>query len=364
MSTSVPKRDAQPLCVSWKVFDIMDMMNQIKPFGAIQGTDVPLITLSDGSVSVELIPYGAAIRAIRVPDRNGTMTDICLGYDTIEDYQHHDACFGGTIGRCANRIGGARFSIHGQEYRVTANEGDNQLHGGEMGFHRKLWAYTCFGNSAAFTLDSPDGEEGFPGNLHTEVTYTLENGSLTIDFRAVSDKDTVVNLTNHAYFNLAGHDGGPVQDHVLTVRAGYYTPAGPGNIPTGEILPVLGTPLDLQGGAALGQRFADPFLASSRGYDHNFVLDATDAPAATLYCPRTGIALEMHTTLEGMQLYTSGFLTERRGMNGIIYGPAHGVCLEPQHFPDAVNHVEFPSPILHAGEEYRHTIRYRFFTIE
>lgn len=342
----------------------MDMTYQIKPFGAVEGQDVPRIILSDSAVSVELIPYGAAIRAIQVPDRDGNITDICLGYDTLEEYQHHDACFGGTIGRCANRIGGARFTISGQEYRLTANEGANQLHGGKVGFHQKLWAYTCKENSVTFTLDSPDGEEGFPGNLHVEVTYTLENSTLTIDYRAVPDKDTVVNLTNHAYFNLAGHDGGPVRGHVLTVRAGHYTPAGPGNIPTGEILPVIGTPLDLQEGTVLGEQLADPFLASSRGYDHNFVLDRVDAPAAKLYCPRTGIALEMHTTLEGMQLYSSGFLTQRRGKNGAVYGPSHGLCLEPQHFPDAVNHVEFPSPILRAGEEYHQSIRYRFFTIE
>ena len=340
------------------------MLKITKSFGAVEGQDVPLITLSDGAVTVELIPYGAAIRAIRVPDREGKGTDICLGYDTIEEYQRHDACFGGTIGRCANRIGGARFSIGGREYRVTANEGDNLLHGGRTGFHQKLWAYACGENSVVFTLYSPDGEEGFPGNLHVEVTYTLENSTLTMDYRAVSDRDTVVNLTNHAYFNLAGHKGGPVQDHVLTVQAGHYTPAGPGNVPTGEILPVSGTPLDLRTGAVLGERLADPFLASTRGYDHNFVLDATDTPAAKLYCPRTGIALEMSTSLEGMQLYTAGFLTRRTGMDGATYGPVHGVCMEPQHFPDAVNHPEFPSPILPAGEEYHQQICCRFFTME
>ena len=182
-----------------------------------------------------------------------------------------------------------------------------------------------------------------------------------MDYRALSDADTVVNLTNHAYFNLAGHDGGVVADHQLTVHAAAYTPAGAGNVPTGEILSVEGTPLDLRTGAALGDRLEDAFLAGSRGYDHNYVLDQGTAAAAELWCPRTGIGLELHTTLPGMQLYTAGFLTERTGKSGVVYGPHHAVCLEPQFFPDAVNHDNFPSPVLKAGAEYHQTIRYRFF---
>lgn len=337
-------------------------MVQIKPFGTLLGQDVPLIVLSDATVSVELIPYGAAVRSILVPDRNGNMTDICLGYETLEEYQQQDACLGGIIGRCANRIGGARFTIDGREYHVTANEGANQLHGGNVGFHKKLWAYTYGDSCVTFTLDSPDGEEGFPGSLHVEVTYSLENSTLSIDYRATADKDTVVNLTNHAYFNLAGQAGGPVTDHVLRVRAESYTPAGSGNVPTGEIVPVAGTPLDLRDGAVLGDRLDAPFLAASRGYDHNFVLDGGKDAAAELYCPRTGIALEMRTTMEGMQLYTAGFLTERPGKAGAVYGPGHAACLETQHFPDAVNHANFPSPVLRAGREYHETTSYRFFT--
>lgn len=330
-------------------------------FGAVNGRDIHLVTLADASgVEVELISLGAAIRAIRVPGRNGTPTDICLGYDTPEEYASQDACFGGTIGRCANRIGGARFSIGGREYRVTPNEGRNTLHGGAVGFHKKLWGHACGGGSVTFSLDSPDGEEGFPGNLHAEVTYTLQNGTLTIRYQAQSDADTVVNLTNHAYFNLAGHGGGPVTDHVLTVRADRYTPSDSGNIPTGELASVEGTPLDLRSPAVLGDRLSDPFLAASRGYDHNFVLNGGEGWAAELFCPRTGIALEMSTTLEGMQLYTAGWLTERPGKGGARYAPAHGVCLETQHFPDAVNHAAFPSPILRAGAVYHASTRYRF----
>ena len=334
-------------------------MYEVRPFGTLRGQDVPLIRLTDGNCTVELMPYGAAIRAIWVPDREGRTTDICLGYDTLEEYRDQDACFGGTIGRCANRVGGARFTVDGTEYRLTANEGANTLHGGAEGFHKKLWRYACGENSVTFILDSPDGEEGFPGDLHAEVTYTLENGTLTMDYRARSTKTTVVNLTNHAYYNLAGHDGGPVHDHGLRVRAERYTPAGEGNVPTGEIVDTAGTALDLRKDTWLGERLGSAELAASRGYDHNFVLSG--APAATLWCPRTGIALDMTTTLPGMQVYTAGFLTPRKGKGGAVYGPAHAVCLEPQFFPDAVHHESFPSPLLRAGEEYRQSIACRFY---
>lgn len=331
-------------------------------FGAVNGRGVHLVTLADASgAEVELISLGAAIRAIRVPDRNGVSTDVCLGYETPEEYASQDACFGGTIGRCANRIGGARFAIGGREYRLTPNEGRNTLHGGAVGFHQKLWDHTCGGDFVTFSLTSPDGEEGFPGNLRVAVTYTLRDGTLTIDYRAESDADTVVNLTNHAYFNLAGHGGGPVTDHVLTVRADRYTPSDGGNIPTGELAPVDGTPLDLRTPTALGERLRDPFLAASRGFDHNFVLNGGEPWAAELFCPRTGIALETSTTLEGMQLYTAGWLTERPGKGGARYASSHAVCLEAQHFPDAVNHADFPSPILRAGAAYHEVITYRFF---
>ncbi len=338
-------------------------MIKIKPFGSIDGIDVPLLVISDGSISVELIPYGAAIRSIIVPDKNGIPTDICLGYDTLEQYQALDACFGGTIGRCANRIGGAGFEIEGKEYNVTANEGANMLHGGNEGFHKKLWQYSCDGSSVTFSLDSPDGDEGFPGYLRVEVCYTLKGSTLFIEYHAVSDKDTVVNLTNHAYFNLSGHDHGKTDDHLLTVNADRYTLADEGNVPTGEISSVEGTVLDLRSAVLLESRLHRPELAASRGFDHNFVLNGGASPAAVLVSQTSGIALELHTSLEGMQLYSSGFLTERVGKNGAIYGKSHALCLEPQHFPDAVNHPNFPSPILKAGDQYRQTISFKFFTI-
>jgi aldose 1-epimerase len=205
-------------------------MVSVKPFGKCD-----LISVSDENITVEFLPFGAAVRSITVPDKNGEPVDICLGYDSSEQYKTLDACFGGTIGRCANRIGGASFEIDGIRYNVTANEGANQLHGGIEGFHKKQWDYCLGENSVTFTLDSPDGDEGFPGNLHTEVTYTVKDSTLFIDYSAVSDKDTVVNLTNHAYFNLGGHNSGHIGSHRLTVRASSYTPSGDGNVPTGEI---------------------------------------------------------------------------------------------------------------------------------
>lgn len=336
-------------------------MFQLKPFGELDGREVPLIELSSGKCAVELLPYGAAVRAIRVPDRNGKLTDICLGYDDLEGYRTLDACFGGTIGRCANRIGGARFTIDGREYRVTANEGENCLHGGNEGFHKKMWAFACEENAVTFSYTSPDGEEGFPGALRVEVTYRLIDDQLTIAYQAAAEQSTVVNLTNHAYFNLGGHSSGTVEDHVLTLRASRYTPTDSGNVPLGTLAPVAGTPLDLRTPAAFGNRLHDKAFNGGRGYDHNYVLDGGEGPAAELWCPATGIGLEMTTSMEGMQLYTAGWLTERQGKDGAIYGQSHAVCLETQHFPNAVNCPAFPSPILRRGETLHQWTAFRFF---
>ena len=345
-------------------------MVQESYFGTVDGKDVTRLTLSDRTgVQVELLTLGAAVRSIVVSDRSGIPTDVVLGYDTPEEYRSQDACFGGIIGRCANRIAGARFTLNGQEWRVTSNEGENHLHGGEKGFHLRHWEFLHGDNFVTFIRSSLHLEEGYPGLLQVEVTYTLQDGCLGIYYQAHSDRDTVVNLTNHTYFNLAGHTGGRVDDHVLTIQASRYTPCGDGNIPTGELASVEGTPLDLRQGVRLGERLADPFLSASKGYDHNLVLDSPTEdveswPAATLWCPRTGIAMAMSTTLEGVQLYTAGFLTPRQGKGGAMYGPGQAVCLETQHFPDAVHHAAFPTPILPAGAQYRQFTKYRFFIQE
>lgn len=328
-------------------------MVKVSPFGAMNGQDVPLITLSGGGIALRLLPLGATLQALSVPDRTGQAVDIALGYDAAADYLSQDGCMGGTVGRCANRIAGAEFSLDGAVFRLSANEGANQLHGGVTGFHKKLWRFSTTQDSVTFTLDSPHGEEGYPGALHAEATYALRDGTVVLSYRAVSDRSTVVNLTNHTYFNLAGHDGGPVSDHVLTLQAQRYTPCGPGNIPTGVLAETAGTALDFRRGAVLGGRLDDPFLAKSQGYDHNFALDAGADPAASLWCPSTGIRLDVSTSLPGMQLYTAGFLSPRRGKGGAGYGPRQAVCLETQQFPDAIHHPNFPSPVLRAGAEYR-----------
>lgn len=319
------------------------------PFGLLNGAPVPLLTLSNALLTVELIPFGAAIRSLLVPDREGRPLDICLGYDELDSYRELDACLGGTIGRYANRIAGARITLNGQDFPLTANEGKNTLHGGAEGFHKKLWDYTCGENSVTFSLLSPHGDEGFPGTVKVEVTYTLAQDALTVSYRAVSDADTVISLTNHAYFNLSGHRSGPVDGHQLTLRAERYTPFGGGNLPTGEILPVEGTPFDLRRPTVIGAQI----------FDHNFVLK--ESSFARLYSPQSGVGVEFSTTLPGVQLYTADFLSPRSGKDGAQYSARHGVCLEPQFFPDAPHFPAFPSPLLRAGEVYQQSISFRFF---
>ena len=300
---------------------------------------------------MELLPYGAAVRSIYVPDRNGKMTDICLGYDELESYRHMDACFGGTIGRCANRIGGAAFSIDGTAYRVAANEGRNCLHGGNEGFHKKLWDFTCAENAVTFTYTSPDGEEGFPGAVRVEVTYRLADSTLTIAYRAAAEKDTVVNLTNHAYFNLSGHQH-PEQAmvHTLWLNATQYTPADETGIPTGEIADVSGTCLDFTEGRSLSAPPTPP-----GGYDHNFVLAGN--PAAVLSDPASGRKLTVITDRPGLQLYSGNYLNVP-GKDGVFYGPRSGICLETQFYPDSIHHPHWPQPIAKADCTYHSITAY------
>ncbi len=320
-------------------------------FGSLGGKDLPLLTLSAGDLEVELIPYGAAIRSIRFPDRDGKRLDLCLGYDTPQEYAIQDACLGGTIGRYANRIAGASLPLGEKVWPLASNEGKNTLHGGTEGFHKKWWDYAPGEDSVTFSLTSPHGDEGFPGTLKVEATYALTPDSLTISYEALSDADTVVSLTNHAYFNLSGQDSGAVDGHILTLHAREYTPSGKDNLPTGEILPVEGTPFDL----------TQPTRLSGQVFDHNFVLHTpVETPFALLHSPASGVAVEFSTNLPGVQLYTADFLTPRPGKGGAQYGPRQGLCLEPQFYPDAPHHPHFPSPLLRAGEICRRRISFRF----
>ena len=336
-------------------------------FNSMLDQDVTLYILRSEELEVELLPYGATVRAIRVHDREGHWVDVCLGYESLITYQKEGGCLGGTLGRCANRIGGARFVIGDTEYTLDANNGPNSIHGGTTGFHRRLWKTAkVLENSVVFDYFSRNGEEGFPGNLNVRVIYTLEGTTLRMEYAALPDQDTVVNMTNHTYFNLGGQKSGPVLDHVIRVRADAYTPTDDTNCPTGQIAGVEGTALDLRQPRVVGEVLKDPMLERTKGLDHNLILSPCNedkcAPAAELYCPRTGIALEVRSTQEGMQVYSAGWLDARTGKDGAVYGPAHAICFESQHFPNAINCPGFPSPVLKAGEVFRAETSWKFFT--
>lgn len=333
-------------------------MSSLKLFGRYNNKPVYLIKLTNGIIEAEFISFGATLRALRVPDKNNSITDVCLGYDSVEEYAANDGYLGATVGRHANRIGGSRFVLYGKEYKLNPNEGDNQLHGGVCGFSHRLWGFSCEENAVTFFIDSPDGDEGFPGNLHAEVRYSIDGKNLRIDYKATCDKDTVCNLTNHAYFNLGGHSSGNINRHTLKLNADFYTVCGKGNIPTGEIAAVYGSTLDVRSAKTLGDIILSAELSGTNGLDHNFVLSGS--PAAELYCPETGICMQLDTTLEGLQVYSAGFLTERKGKGNAVYREHNAVCLETQHFPDAINHPGFPSPVLKAGEEYRQSALFSF----
>ena len=340
-------------------------MCRLTPFGVWEGREVPCIELSDGEYAVELLPYGAAVRAIYVPDRNGDRRDICLGYDRLEEYRDRDACFGGTIGRCANRIGGARFTIDGREYRVTANEGENCLHGGNEGFHRRLWDFVCTEDAVTFSYTSPDGEEGFPGTVHAEVTYRLTGGELSIEYRARTDRSTVVNLTNHAYFNLDGHDAGTVENLTLQINADCVTEADPALIPTGRLLPQKGLAYDFTEEVRLGDVLArtpvDPVMRDAGGVDFNYCAgrDRETKLIATLRSPKTGRRMDVITDQPGVQCYTGQGL-DHTGKGGVHYGPYAGVCLETQHYPDAIHRPHFESYVLRPQDKYDTFTIFRF----
>lgn len=332
-------------------------MVNIKPFGKIGEREVPVIEIEEGGLRAEFIPYGASVKSIFVPDRIGGLTDAALGYDTLEEYIENDGCMGAVVGPYANRIRGARFSIEGKEYILEKNEGNNCNHSGSAGLYMRLWDFETGNNSVTFETVSKDGDGGFPGNLNIKVTYTLKDNSLIIDYLAETDKPTPVNFTNHIYFNLAGE--GNIFGHTAEVNSDFYTPSDGENMPTGEVCPVEGTPLDLREPVSLGSRLKDKALP--KGLDCNFVLKKDGKPAVTVTCPKTGIGMKFETNMEGAQLYTCGLLSERKGKDGRTYGNSSALCIEAQHFPNAVNQPGFPSPILYPGDEYRQKTVYKFF---
>lgn len=337
------------------------------PFGVTKnGEEARELTLNNGVLSCSILTFGATLRTLLVPGKEGPV-DVVLGYDSLEQYETEGGFFGAVVGRFANRIAGGRFTLNGQEYVLAQNDGPNHLHGGTVGWSHRIWTVEAADETrVVLALDSPDGEEGYPGRLSVRVTYALEGNALSIRYQASGDRDTPCSLTNHSYFNLAGQGSGPVLDQELKLYASSYTPADSASIPLGRIDPVEGTPMDLRVSGPIGARIEEPFqqLLWGHGYDHNFVVDGepgTLRPAARAYSRATGVAMETETTSPGVQLYTANFVEEgRRGKGGAVYGFRHGFCLETQYFPDTPNQPAFPSATLRAGEKYDQLTRFRF----
>lgn len=345
-----------------------------QPFGQTgAGAPVDLYTLTnDQGVAIKITNYGGIIVSLITPDRNGQPGEVTLGFDHLAGYLGAQPYFGCIVGRFANRIAQAKFTLNGVEYTLAQNNGPNSLHGGLKGFDKVVWSAQGFENDegvgVTLTYQSQDGEEGYPGNLSVTVVYTLTNANeLKIDYRATTDRPTVVNLTNHAYFNLAGR--GDILNHKMMLTADKFTPIDDTLIPTGELRPVAGTPLDFRQSTAIGARIeqADEQLRLAGGYDHNFVLDnlAGDLVlAARVHEPATGRVLEVYTTEPGIQFYSGNFLDGSiSGKGGQVYQRRAGFCLETQHYPDSPNQPDFPSTVLEPGEQYRQTTVFRFLTV-
>ena len=336
------------------------------------GAEAEEFALDDGrGMAARVGTHGARLLSLRVPGRDGAPVEVVLGHDRLEDWVADDGYLGATIGRCANRIAGGRFELDGRTYQVPVNRPPNALHGGPRGFDKAVWRTEPAQGSAALTLThaSPDGDQGFPGALRARVRYALTgDGALRLDYEAETDRPTVVNLTNHAYFNLAG--GGDVLGHVLTVAADRFTPVDSALVPTGELRPVAGTPFDFRAPARVGARVDEPGeeqLRIAGGYDHNFVLrpPPPGGPslrfAARLEEPACGVSMEVWTTEPGLQFYSGNFLDgSRRGRGGVPLGHRGGLCLETQRFPDSPNRPEFPPVVLRPGETLRSSTLYRF----
>jgi len=333
-------------------------------FGSVAGRAIEQLTLTNkNGVEVRAITYGGIITSIRTPDRAGAMGDIVLGFDSIDGYLGGHPYFGAIVGRYGNRIAKGRFTIDSQEYTLATNNGPNHLHGGNKGFDKQIWSAEILPavagqTSVAFTYTSADGEEGYPGQLIVEVTYTLnDTNELVVDYLARTDKATHVNLTQHSYFNLAG--GGDILEHELTIDADRYTPVDPTLIPTGEIAPVEATPFDFRKSTAIGARIdmPHPQLKNGTGYDHNWVLNKGGdglQHAARVIEPRSGRTLDVSTTEPGIQFYAGNFLDGKLiGKGGHSYGRRSGFCLETQHFPDSPNQSNFPTTLLKSGQEYK-----------
>jgi aldose 1-epimerase len=338
-------------------------------FGSHDGKEVYLITLRNTAGNViRLTNFGAKINWIEVPDRNGKMDNITFGYDTFEETEKGDMSFGSVVGRYANRIAGGKFSIDGVEYTTPLNNGPNTLHGGPKGWHSVVWDTEILREkdspAVKFSYLSPDMEQGFPGNVKVSVTYIwTDNNEIVMNYEWSTDKKTIVNVTNHAYFNLHGAGNGDVLDHELTLKASAFTPVDSVMIPTGEIRQVAGTPFDFLTPHKIGERIGENYeqLILGKGYDHNYLLDNKEDVDVIVYEPVSGRMLEVITDQPGMQLYTGNFLDgTKKGHGGKVFNYRAGMCLESGHYPDSPNHPDFPSTIINPGETLKSTTIYRF----
>ncbi|EMI57219.1 aldose 1-epimerase [Rhodopirellula sallentina SM41] len=343
----------------------------IAPAAEVSDFDsINLYTLTNqNNMVVKITNYGATITSIIVPDRNGDMADVALGYDNVESYINaaNRPYFGSVVGRYGNRIAQGQFTLDGKEYTLATNDGENHLHGGQMGFDKVVWDAERVDNGVKMTYRARDGEEGYPGNLTLSVSYTLTNeNAIVMHYEATTDKPTVVNVTNHTYFNLAGEGEPTINDHILRINASKFTPVDSGLIPTGELRDVAGTPFDFRAPKPIGRDLQsnDPQLQHGLGYDHNWVLDREEAGlelAATLYEAHSGRVLDVLTTEPAIQFYGGNFLNGNLiGKSGKPYQHRSGLCLETQHSPDSPNRPEWPSTTLRPGEKYETTTVYRF----
>jgi len=361
--------------------NVAEVQSQVtkQPFGKTpEGVPVDIYTLKDGAIEARVITYGGIVQSLKVPDKSGKSADVVLGFDTLDEYvKGNKAYFGAIIGRYANRIAGGKFQLDGKTSSTPLNDGPdkdhpvNTLHGGLKGFDKVVWKGKEIRHGVELTYVSADGEEGFPGTLTAVVRYTLVGKNLQIDYSATTDKDTVVNLTNHSYFNLAGAGNGDILKNELKINASRYTPADEAAIPTGELAQVAGTPFDFRKPTAVGARINDgnDQLKKGHGYDHNFVLDSNGrfsvrdrgALAAEVYEPSTGRVMQVWTDQPGVQFYTGNFLDGTiTGKDGKVYKQRYALCLETQHFPDSPNHTKFPSTELKPGGKYHTVTIYRF----
>lgn len=351
-------------------------MNAIteQAWGALpSGETVSLYKLrNEKGIETTISNFGGRIVTLKVPDRNGKFADIVLGYDTLEPYTKPNPFFGTLVGRYANRIANGEFSLNGKKYTLAKNNGPNSLHGGTQGFDKKIWQTEISkdGKSLQLTYVSKDGEEGYPGTLTSVVTYSLsDDNALSIDYAATTDADTVLNLTNHSYFNLAGHGNGKILDHQLMIAADRFTPVNANLIPTGEWKGVEGTPFDFRQPTAIGARIdsTDQQMQYGKGYDHNFVLNRAGAApslAARITDLESGRAMDVLTTQPGMQFYTANHIEgDIKGKEGAIYHFRGAYCFETQHFPDTPNQPTFPTALLKPGEKYHQTTIFRFSTV-